>query len=146
MTTILYDHKNKQIACDSRATAMGMIKTDSFTKFLNKDGVMWFFVGNSGEADMLASTFKELTAAPENLDVSAFFVDNGCVYSASIDNGIYRSSLIEYSDAGGSGNEFAIAALDAGKTAKEAVEYAITKDYFSGGKVHVYDIVKDEFI
>jgi len=29
MTTIVYDHKNKQIAIDSRATAMGMIKTDT---------------------------------------------------------------------------------------------------------------------
>jgi hypothetical protein len=39
-----------------------------------------------------------------------------------------------------------LAALDFGKTAKEAVEYAMTRDVYSGGKVHVYDIDKGEFI
>lgn len=146
MTTIVYDHKNKQIAIDSRATAMGMIKTDSATKYLLKDSIMWFFCGNMGETNLLVNTFKELTTAPENIDVSAYFVEDGNVYTASSDNGIYRSSLIEYNDSAGSGSEFVIAALDMGKTAKEAVEYAMTKDFYSGGKVHVYDIEKGEFI
>ena len=146
MTTIVYDHKNKQIACDSRATAMGMIKTDNVIKFLKKGDIMWFFCGNLGETNLLVNTFKELTTAPDNIDVSAYFVDNGAVYTASSDNGVYRSSLIEYNDSAGSGNEFAIAALDMGRSAKEAVEYAMTKDFYSGGKVHVYDIEKGEFL
>ena len=68
------------------------------------------------------------------------------MYTASSDNGVYRSSLIEYNDSAGSGGEFAIAALDMGKTAKEAVEYAMTRDFYSGGKVHVYDIETGDFI
>ena len=146
MTTLAYDHNRQQIACDSRATAMGMIKNNNTVKYLQKDNITWFFCGNSGETNLLVNTFKELTEAPANIDVSAYFVDKGSVYSACVDDGVYRSSLIEFNDSAGSGCEFAIAALDMGKTAKEAVEYAMTRDFYSGGKVHVYDIEKAKFI
>jgi len=40
----------------------------------------------------------------------------------------------------------ALSAVDLGKTAKEAVEHAMARDLFSGGKVHVYDVISAEFI
>lgn len=40
----------------------------------------------------------------------------------------------------GSGYQFAIAALDLGKTAKEAVNYAKTRDIYTGGRVRVFDV------
>lgn len=53
---------------------------------------------------------------------------------------------MDHNQAVGSGGNWALSSLDHGKSAKEAVEYAITKDIYSGGKVHVYDIEKGEFI
>ena len=77
---------------------------------------------------------------------SAIFVDNGCAYLATIDDGIFRSCALDFSLSIGSGEDYAISAIDLGKSAKKAVEYAMTRDSCSGGKVHVYDIVKGKFI
>lgn len=146
MTTIAYNYKDKQIAVDSRSTAGSHIMSDKAIKHKEKDGVMWFFCGKVGEQDMFIETFKELTSAPDFIDVTAFFIENKNVYLATVDNGVYRSCIIECIDAIGSGCEFAIAAMDLGKTAKESVEYAKTRDSSSGGKVYVYDIEKGKFI
>ena len=53
---------------------------------------------------------------------------------------------IEYSISKGSGSDFALALIDMGKSAKESIEYAMTRDIYTGGKVHVYDIEKGVFI
>jgi 20S proteasome alpha/beta subunit len=146
MTTIVYNHKDKQIACDSRISSGNIITSDEHIKYAFDNGVTWFFCGKAGETEMFISTFKELTIATEHLDVCAFFVENGNVYQASIENNIFRSCLIDFSDSIGSGCEFALTALDLGKTAKEAIECAISRDMYSGGKIHVYDIESGKFI
>lgn len=146
MTTIIYDHKNKQVAVDSRATAGSTIMTDSAIKYREKDGVMWFFCGKTGEQEAFMNSFKELTSALDFIDVTALFVENKNTYLATVEDGVYRSCLIDFSDSIGSGCEFALAAVDLGKDAKGAVEYAMTRDLYTGGKVHVYDIEKGEFI
>jgi ATP-dependent protease HslVU (ClpYQ) peptidase subunit len=46
----------------------------------------------------------------------------------------------------GSGFKFAISAMDHGKSAKDAVKYAATRDIYTGGKIHVYDIASARFI
>jgi len=63
----------------------------------------------------------------------------GCRY-------IYAECIVDHNYAQGSGDQWALAALDFGDSAREAVEYAMTKDVYSGGKVHVYDIEKAEFL
>ena len=50
------------------------------------------------------------------------------------------------SSTAGSGSHLAFGALDMGASAKEAVEMAIKRDSKSGGKVHVFDCEKMEFI
>ena len=146
MTTIVYDHKNKQIAVDSRTTSGGTVMNDSSIKYKEKDGLMWFFCGKVGESDAFIGSFKELTPSLEFIDVTAFFVDDKNVYLATADNGVYRSCLVDFNNSLGSGCEFALSAVDLGKTAKGAVEYAMTRDIYTGGKVHVYDIEKGKFI
>ena len=42
MTTIVYDHKNKQIACDSRETAGGALVTDKAIKYYIRGDDVWF--------------------------------------------------------------------------------------------------------
>jgi len=145
MTTIVYDHKNKQVALDSRITAGNLIVTDEGSKHTEKDGEHWFFCGETSDYDQLIELAHN--DKPEVLpDCSAIMVKGGVAWLVAF-NGEYCShSKMQASRGIGSGGEFAMCALDFGKTAKEAVEYAITRDSGTGGKVHVYDIDKGEFV
>lgn len=147
MTTIVYDHKNKQIACDSRESANGCIITDEAIKHREYDGRVWFCCGSKCDVDLFIENFEHNTIAPEYVDVSGFLIDNGVVYAACInDDGIYKKSIQPSSDGIGSGGWSAQAAVDLGKSARQAVEYAMTRDCFSGGDIYVYDIEKRDFI
>jgi ATP-dependent protease HslVU (ClpYQ) peptidase subunit len=145
MTTIIYDHKNKQIACDSRLTGGTLIVSDTIEKFKSNDKGMWFFAGAKSDESQIMEL--EHNDKPEvKPDCSALLVKDKKCYLVTF-NGDYCSiSENEYNHSIGSGGEFALSALDFGDSSKEAVEYAITKDSASGGKVHVYDIEKGKFI
>jgi len=73
-------------------------------------------------------------------------VRKGIAYKACNENGVYKLDELPCNESLGSGGWFAMAAVDLGKTARESVEYAMTRDVYTGGKVHVYDIEKGEFI
>ena len=146
MTTIVYDHKKKQIACDSRESGDGFLHKDTAEKFYYRDDVIWFICGSKGDADLFIDDFEHNKTALDNLECSGFYVKDKVAYVAALENGIYKTSVMDYTDGAGSGGWLALSAVDLGKTAKEAVEYAKSRDLFSGGKVHVYDIEKGEFI
>ena len=147
MTTIVYDHKNKLIACDSRLTQGSFIATDESYKYeLKKDG-LWFFCGNKGEQDKFMQEFQLLSKASDNMNVTALFVSDKNVYIRSIDNDfVFRECLVDFTDGIGSGCEHAIAALDCGVDIIEAMNVAIKRDCYTGGKIHIYDIEKEKFI
>ncbi len=146
MTTIVYDHKNKQIACDSRESANGFLHKDTAEKFYYRGDTVWFICGSKGDADLFIDDFEHNKESLDNLSCSGFYVKDGVAYVASCEDGIYKTSVMDYTDGVGSGGWLALSAVDLGRTAKEAVEYAMTRDLFSGGKVHVYDIGKEEFL
>ena len=67
--------------------------------------------------------------------------------SQSEEGGVYKNSAVHLdSYAIGSGAEFAMSAMDFGMTAKEAVEYTMTRDIYTGGEVTVFDTVKMQFV
>ena len=146
MTTIVYDHKTNQIACDSRATCSGYITSDSACKYRYNEHVLWFFAGDLCDIEFMMSDFQHRKSAPECMSLQAIFVEEGIPYSAFISDGLYKKEKMWTSDTFGSGGWHAQAALDFNKSVKEAVEYAMTRDTCTGGKVHVYDIEKGEFI
>tara|TARA_R110001632_G_C11131732_1_gene394974 strand:- start:164 stop:622 length:459 start_codon:yes stop_codon:yes gene_type:complete len=152
MTTIVYDHKNKQIACDSRSTIDGVIIDDYAIKYKNNIDKLWFICGRKGDADTFIANYNPLGIANENMDVSAVFVITkgdcaGGVYMAVKDSdNTYAECILDHDYAQGSGEQWALSALDHGVSAKEAVEYAMTRDVYTGGKVHVYDIEMGMFI
>jgi len=146
MTTIVYDHKNKQIACDSRETAGGYLVTDEAVKYYMRDKVVWFICGTKGDANIFIDSFEHNKEVPANVECSGLFVENGVAYLACISDGIFKKDDVASNDGVGSGGWQALSAVDLGKTAKEAVEFAMIRDIHSGGKVHVYDIEKGEFI
>jgi hypothetical protein len=139
MTTIVYDHKNKQVACDSRETADGLLVTDEARKYYKRTEVTWFICGTKADADIFIDNFEHNTESPANLECSGLFVEGGVVYKACIADGVYKKDLLPSNEGLGSGGWTALAAVDLGKTAKEAVEFAMIRDIYSGGKIHVYN-------
>lgn len=142
MTTIAY--KKNMIATDSRMTAGGIIINDMFEKAIFRDGVLFFLSGYVHDFDkFLDEYFKEAGSYAGN--ISAITVKKGVlIYACAADKeegGIWKSSMDRsVHTALGSGSSFAIAAMDHGATAIEAIEYAMTRDVFTGGKVFHYEV------
>lgn len=147
MTTIIYDHKNKQIACDSREVCGNMIASDDVKKFLTINDSIWFSSGSASDGRIFAENANHNTKSPENSDCTSIQIKQGIAYIVAVDNNdVYKIQELEMSEGVGSGGRFALSALDFGKTAKEAVEYAMTRDVYTGGKVHVYDIATEKWL
>lgn len=147
MTTIVYDHERRQIAIDSRSTSSGIIKSDSRKKWILQGEDIWFFAGAQCDIHDFLCAFDGKKPS-RDLDCISLAVIGSCAYWCGVDNsdGSAWQQPVDCSDAVGSGQSFALAAMDFGKSAKEAVEYAATRDCYTGGKIHVYDIASARFI
>lgn len=148
MTTIVYDHKNKQIAIDGRLTKGGnTIISDEHIKYVKNNVGLWFFCGDVCDQEIFMSYYdKELIKQDVTLNCSAFLVIEENIYSVYMDDGYFCKINLDHADCKGSGELLALAALDFGRDSKGAIEYAATRDMFTGGKIHVYDIEKGSFI
>ena len=138
MTTIAYDHKNKQIAYDGRCTGGDMIKCDNEDKVDTKGDLIFILAGAIDEKEHLISRYPDKLERP--VSVSGFLIKDKIVYGICGDDLDIAEWKMNYSDAHGSGAKFAIAAMDHGKSAKEAVKYAITRDIYSGGRVREFKV------
>lgn len=144
MTTIVYDHKNKQIAIDSRVTAGTLISDDDATKWDESKGSFWFFCGAIADHQQLIELAHN--DKPEvHPDSSAIMANDKGVWLVCFNGEYCCHSPLSHSRAIGSGSDFALASLDHGKSAKEAIEYAMTRDTGTGGKVHVFDVENMRF-
>lgn len=140
MTTIAYHHESKIIAWESRQTQEGLIRTDKCMKMKEKDGVRFWVAG--AVPDELKLIDKYFGADIDGLiECNAFVYDGKTLnYVGVTESGEFWSMPIDYNCAMGSGEFFALAAMDFGKSAVEAVEYAKTRDCYSGGEVHDFCI------
>jgi len=150
MTTIVYDHKRGQIACDSRLTTGSVIATDTANKTIESSKGVMFLAGSIGDFDTLVRLVENNehgSSDPQDgeLEGDAILVMNGCAYNVFMSDDIVNYQKCSFTTGIGSGRDWAIAAIDHGKTAKQAVEYAATRDIYTGGKVRVYDIKKGKF-
>lgn len=148
MTTVVFDKKRNQIAIDSRLTANDTIMDDNGIKYLSINGDMWFFSGDYSDYYLLAEHYySKPTSGKKTPSCGALVVTKNNVIQFGVLEGKRAQSIkTEFNDAIGSGAWWALAALDHGKTAKQAVEYAKTRDCYTGGKVHVFDIDKNKFV
>lgn len=141
MTTIAYNHKDKQIAVDSRSTSGdSIIMDDDCDKSIVENGVIFIFAGYPSDNRLLMDAYfgKDIKRVP---DCSAFVIDDGVAYKTGVDENItHWKQQLTNNDSIGSGRMFALAAMDFGKTAAEAVEYAKTRDCYTGGEVHVFNV------
>ena len=139
MTTIAYDHKSKLIAVDGRMTAGNLIVSDDHKKFIIKDGVYWFLTGVTCDFDAFVN-LKHGDKAPDNLDCLAIMVHLDDAYLCGISNGVFKVTQMHHSEAIGSGDYLAMAAMDFGKSAIDAVKYAAKRDCKTGGVITCFDI------
>lgn len=149
MTTIALDYAKGLIACDSRMSKESGLYNDCYIKMIEHKGVLFALTGSTCDMDYFIENYAKYgKVEPSDLEIDCYgiMIKDGLSYNVWIHGGVFNEDLIICNECAGSGGRFALAALDFGKTAKEAVEYAATKDCFTGGKVHVYDIEKGEFI
>jgi 20S proteasome alpha/beta subunit len=151
MTTIVYDHKRKQIAVDSRSTAGGLICSDESQKwFTLGNGELWFMCGSFSDKKLFIAAFKDADNALDLEfipDAISIVVRGGVALLRGVtESGEAWTQELENSRCIGSGSSFALSALDFGNTAEQSVKYAITRDCYTGGKVHVYDIALGKFL
>ncbi len=138
MTTIAYNHKYKQVAYDGRCTGGDVIKCDDGDKLDTKGDLTFILAGALDEKEHLIGQYPN--KLEKTVSVSGFLIKDKIVYGICGDDLNIAEWKMNYSDSHGSGAKFAIAAMDHGKTAKEAVEYAMTRDIYTGGKVRVFDV------
>lgn len=135
MTTITYHHERKEIAYDGRTTRGDTIMSDTSEKMEERNGVKFFLSGATCDYDLLISMYfgEKSELVPE---ANALVIDGGVVFRIGCQtDGVFWKCKSECNDAIGSGWQFALSAMDFGRNAKEAVEYAATRDSCTGGKI-----------
>lgn len=138
MTTIVY--KDGVIATDTRMSSGNVIVSDDFEKRYESKGCVFFLCGGIHDAHELVAAYPGMKISDSN-NSSGFVVDHGDLMWVCSSRGVLTRAPVTCVEAYGSGMEFALAACDHGKSAKEAVEYAMSRDSGTGGRVRCYDAV-----
>jgi 20S proteasome alpha/beta subunit len=142
MTTIAY--KDGVIAYDSRQTRNDRIVSDSAPKCQVVDRVSFFLSGCvCDEKALIAAYFG--TPSPSPVECSGYVVDGGKLMMVGHDDktGIWKQDLEPSNpDAIGSGAAYALAAMDMGASAEDAVRAAMKRDIYTGGTIRA--VIIDE--
>ena len=138
MTTVVYNHKDKEIAIDSRITRGGFIVSDDATKAVKNSNGFFALSGMTADCQLVAECFPN--EPNREVDCYGFVASDSCVYWLSFSDGQMILTKCNYNEAAGSGQDHAITALDLGLSAKDAVKMAIKRDPCTGGKVRVYKV------
>ena len=144
MTTIAY--KSGIIAYDSQVTQGDVIKDLNFSKKFERDGIVFFMVGSPCDFETLISSwFTGKNVLLDGLipDASAFVVDKDKLWECGVnESGVFCSDHLplDRPDACGSGASFALAAMDCGLSAEDAVKVAANRDLYTGGVIRVFEI------
>jgi hypothetical protein len=140
MTTIAYHHKDKQVAVDGRITSHGLTKCDTYDKTIKNEIGLWVVCGTAADIPYLCK-LKHNDLVDPIPDCSAFLIKEGKCFDVYVNKDGYCEYFeMTFNDTKGSGGELALAAMDFGKSAKEAVNYAKTRDIYTGGRVRVFDV------
>lgn len=135
MTTIAY--KDGVIAYDSRQTRSGVIVSDDAEKTELVNGVRFFLAGAVCDMPALIAAYFG-TPSPVPVECSGYVVDGGKLMLVGHDDktGVWKQGLdLSNPDAVGCGAPYALAAMDMGASAKEAVEAAAKRDIYTGGTI-----------
>lgn len=149
MTTLVYSRKENIIAIDTRCTMDNIVSSNNANKWFKYDDRVYFFCGDLADAEKLARCIEDgIEHLDENEYMECTIVYAGLVPIAYyVDSGVIKHYNLTYADfsAYGSGATWALSAFDHGATAKKAVEHAMSRDPYTGGKVVQYDLSKQRF-
>lgn len=144
MTTIAYD--GECIAVDSRSSLDGIVATDNAMKVRPCGTVPGFLIlaGTSTYNELMAEEFEPGEDAHSDVDGVGFYVnEHGLVFAVGVQDGRYVTAKTKFYGthwAFGSGANWAIAAMDHGKSAVDAIRYAMTRDTYTGGAIRRLDL------
>lgn len=142
MTTIAYKHP--YIAYDGLATAGSVVINHNENKKYEGSGLVHFISGKVCDAQEFANSVIDRKKEDVQLECYSISVSQlGSVYKITQnEDGFFNKYPVSKSCviAIGSGADLAIAAMDLGKSAKQAVEYAATRDIYTGGTIRVFDV------
>ena len=147
MTTIAY--KDGVIAWDSRVTAHNLIVDDDYDKHIVIADIHFFVAGATEFSEDFCNAYAARSPTVKDMEVSAIVVEaNGKLFKSSVEESggqfrIWRSPYRQGCPpfALGSGRDFAIAFMDMGLTAEEAVQRVMKFDAETGGRVHTFQIL-----
>ena len=141
MTTISYNYKDKEIAVDSRETAGDLIASDDAIKAEKISGEWYISAGCSNDCELLTDCIINGTKHDRDLDANVMFTKDGKVFNSNYyaADGLTTWEL-KRNYTMGTGERFALAAMDFGKSASDAVKYAMTRDIYTGGKIRVIKV------
>ncbi|MBQ4812242.1 proteasome subunit alpha [Pseudoalteromonas luteoviolacea] len=139
MTTIAYHHPTQTICVDSLTSTAKTIVTHHAQKCQPVYNGYVFATGNCAEIYHLLCNWKKNCF--DAIDCTFFFIDKkDQVFYGEIRHGRRFIEPLEVNWAIGSGANWAIAAMDFGKSAFEAVQYACRRDKSTGGRIHSFCI------
>jgi len=146
MTTIAY--KDGVIAWDSRVTASNLIVDDDYDKHIVIADIHFFVAGATEFSEDFCNAYAARSPTVKDMEVSAIVVEaNGKLFKSSVEESggqfrIWRSPYRQGCPpfALGSGRDFAIAFMDMGLTAEEAVQRVMKFDAETGGRVHTFQV------
>lgn len=141
MTTIAY--RDGVVATDTLLVGCGFAVDQAYEKCIARNEVMFFCAGPTSDHDKLVEEYLSPTGRYAG-DAIAIVADQGKIFVIGREEG--RKGIFKCPNrrenyiAIGSGERFAISAMDHGKSAKEAVEYAMKRDIYTGGEIRVYNV------
>lgn len=112
-----------------------MITSSEHDKKVRVDGATFLYAGAISDVEKAIAAY--LSDTETDAQVEMFVVKEGAVTLVGFDAGKMFEDTVEYGEhcALGSGRKYAIAAMDVGATAKEAVKIAAGRDVYTGGKI-----------
>lgn len=140
MTTVAYHHCDRQVAVDGRVTAGNFILTDEGDKTVKIGDRLFVFCGALADYPRFASECVNGKASDWQTDVAALMIMRGRCYLCTLEDGRYIVSELEHNDAIGSGAAYAVAAMDFGQTARQAIRYAASRNCKTGGKIKTFKV------
>lgn len=141
MTTIAY--KDGIIAYDSRSIRCDFIESDRTNKRHDYKDHIFFLSGVCSDFEkFMEATIRE-TSEQEH-ECGGLMVDpDGVLWKVGGQEVLWRErQQLATHTAFGSGLPWAMAAMDFGHTAKQAVKYAMTRDPGTGGKVRTFRLAR----
>lgn len=142
MTTIAY--KDGVIAFDSRITNSDIVINDNAKKYYMKGGKTFFYSGAESDIDRLINGYLNgLIKLEHGVDGNAMVIDISGLYYVGVteDFELWRSPVdVESPFAIGSGRDFALAFMDSGMSAVDAVKMTSKRDIYTGGAIRSYEL------